>query len=252
MPIRVRVGAFSLHKDGNSPEDYEDAFWPVRFVDRYASTFRCAVADGATEASFSGAWADMLVRSYCRGHVHADRLLASLAPLQNDWLSAVTSSGPLPWYAEEKLQAGAFAALAGLTIHHHVSKLRDSVRWRAIAIGDSCIFHIRDDALLSAFPLSSAEQFHNSPHLLSSVPARNYGLNGYTRYAAGECRSGDTFYLMTDALSCWFLGAVEAGEKPWCVVPNRDPGCFEEWIGDLRRKHSVRNDDVTVLRVALG
>ena len=46
-----------LPKDGNTKAEYEDAAYPGNEINYYGELFRCAVADGATETSFSRLWA---------------------------------------------------------------------------------------------------------------------------------------------------------------------------------------------------
>src|SRR5262249_8616938 len=70
---------------------------------------------------------------------------------QARWWAEVQAK-PQPWYVEAKVNAGAFAALAGLTLDADGG-------WHALAVGDCCVFHVRDDALLRAFPIVSAAQF---------------------------------------------------------------------------------------------
>src|SRR5262245_58112070 len=111
--MRVSAQALWLPKAGNTPEEYEDACWPQEpVIDREAARFRCAIADGATETSFSGLWANQLVREYCR-QTSVKQFVGSLPRLRQEWQWQV-SAKPLPWYAEEKARSGAFAAFLGL------------------------------------------------------------------------------------------------------------------------------------------
>lgn len=248
--MRVRFRGFWLPKSGNSAEEYEDAFWPRQDVDREARIFRAAVADGATEASFSRDWADLLAAAYGRGRI-GRRLAASLPVLQRQWTERV-GSRPLPWYAEEKLRSGAFASLCGLTLRVG----RDgNLRWNALAVGDSCVFHLRNNRLCAAFPLDRADQFDNRPHLIGSVPASNGGLASQVRFASGPVHADDRFYLMTDALAAWFLGAIEAGEAVICNlsrVIEAGPDAFGAWAMDLRATGGLRNDDITLLVISVN
>lgn len=63
---------------------------------------------------------------------------------------------------------------------------------------------------------------------------------------------GDRIYLLTDALAHWWLAAVEAGRKPWELVDAalevRD---MEQLVATLRSNKSLRNDDLTLLRIQL-
>ena len=160
--MRIGFSAFWLQKAGNAAEEYEDAFAPAALPDDGGSCaeFRCAVADGATETSFSGLWAQILVdafvdRAACRTS-RRDRLSGALA---SDWRQAIdarTAHKPLPWYALEKLERGAFSSLMGLSI-------RADGSWRALCVGDSCLFHVRPRQAIRAFPYHHARQFNNHP-----------------------------------------------------------------------------------------
>ena len=65
----ISFKAFCLQKDGNDVTEYEDAFSPRLFENDKYSEFRCAVADGATETSFSGLWAKILVDAFVEENV---------------------------------------------------------------------------------------------------------------------------------------------------------------------------------------
>src|SRR5688572_4132402 len=117
--MRIRCNAFWLQKAGNTEDEYEDAFAPGTPVEGSFDEFRCAVADGATETSFSGLWAQILADAYVEQRL--TRLHAELlAPLSSQWHAAITARTahkPLPWYAVEKLEKGAFSSLMGLCIY---------------------------------------------------------------------------------------------------------------------------------------
>jgi hypothetical protein len=70
----------------------------------------------------------------------------------------------------------------------------------------------------------------------------------------GMWRKGDTFYLMSDAISCWFLTQVENGRVPSRELQDLTPGKsgnFLSWLAALREQKAIRNDDVTVLRIEI-
>lgn len=251
--MRVSARAFWAAKAGNDSAEYEDSYYPRDEIigDEHA-LFRFAVADGATETSYSGIWATQLVRSFCRGRL--DRIEPSdpIQHLREGWRRAV-SRKPLPWYAEEKVRAGAFAAIAGLLLED--GKDRETRGpWRAVALGDSCIFQLRGKKLLARFPIEKSEQFNNSPVLLSSIRPQSEPDPAIQTYAS-TWREGDTFYLMTDAIACWFLKEWESGSVPADVLRNLTPDepgtSFEPWLNTLRLGHSVRNDDVTIVRIEI-
>jgi hypothetical protein len=58
-------------------------------------------------------------------------------------------------------------------------------------------------------------------------------------------------YLMTDALAAWFLRANEQGAQPWQELDAfRAPDAFAAWLTEKRAAHAMRNDDVTLIRLA--
>jgi hypothetical protein len=282
--LRWTARALLVQKAGNAPGEMEDASFPSREAEGVARGARFAVADGATETSFSGLWASTLVRLHGRVGLAAETLLDGLPRWGRYWRRRV-GDRDLPWYAEEKLRSGSFAAFAGLTLGVPADGAPGAgggrLRWEAVAAGDSCVFQVREDALIAAFPLDSAAAFGNRPALLSTEPAANAGLGSHIRRADGECRAGDTFYLMTDALAAWFLDAAGRGERPWLTLdalsagsPAGEPpagaaegragagdgaddgagdaaGPFRAWVDAARRERRMRNDDVALLRVAL-
>ncbi len=229
-------------KFGNAPEDYEDASC-LKQSNRERDVIRLAVADGATEASFSREWANLLVDAYCAGQFTKD----VVSQLQQKWLVDVGAKS-LPWYAEEKLQMGAYSSLMGLTLHAPIEG--EVGKWEALAIGDSCLFQIQHDKLIVKWPLSKSALFNNSPILLSTKPECNDDQDKLT--ILGEWTPGDLFFLMTDALAQYYLQAVEQGDSPASVIPDFSLQPFPEWIADLRSSGQIRNDDVTLMRVCVA
>ena len=243
----VASDTYWLPKAGNSDGEYEDAFCIEGEPAAHRTVFRCAIADGATETSFSGLWAAMLVRSYCCSPQKGRDLHDEVPRLQANWREQVGRK-PLPWYAEQKALQGAFAALLGLTV---MAGAMGEIggRWEVLAIGDSCLFHVRGAEFIGAFPINHAEAFGNRPALLSSNDGANSGLAEQQACAVGAWESGDTFYLMTDALAHWFLTRIEQGDTLRPLPGRLEQSEFADWIADLRRVGELRNDDVTLLRV---
>jgi serine/threonine protein phosphatase PrpC len=235
MPLRCR--AFALPKLGNSREECEDA-----------SSFDCArgrfaVADGASETAFAGEWAALLCESYVAGDREAADLQDWRDELRQRWLTAVNRDG-LPWYLEQKLQEGAFATFLGLCFQETSGLSRS---WRALAIGDSCLFHARGNELQHSFPLTKAGEFGTRPHLIGS----RQRAEAVAAVAAGTLENGDLLLLMTDALAEWFLRDHEAGGKPWLELARLRTDEFEHWVNGLREARKIKNDDVTLLVIDL-
>lgn len=228
---------FHLPKKGNSVEEYEDAFAGN------AARARFAVADGASESSFAGLWARLLVEGFVRAAKPPWQDPTWLLPLRKRWATEV-GKAPLPWYAEMKRDDGAFATLLGFAV-------RRPNHWRAIAVGDSCLVQLRGGDMVTSFPMQSAAEFGNQPDLICSR-ARGGAETLKVRKKTGTWQPGDVFLLMTDALAQWFLDQQEQGNRPWQrLAPLRtadDPeAAFRELIAELRANVDLRNDDVTLL-----
>lgn len=242
------VRTFWLPKAGNTDTEYEDAAACSRRRTTRAP-FRCAVADGATEAPNSGLWARLVVDAHLHGGFDGSRREATIRALQAQWES--TTSQPVrTWYEEEMSERGAFSAFVGLTFR----KSRSGCHWRAAAIGDCCLFHIRQERLLQSFPMTCAEAFDSRPHLLPSRP--QFLERALSRFVEceGTWRAGDSFILASDALAAWLLsGGANPGRRLQDALQLQNSHTFASWIQDARQGNSgrsrLRNDDVTLLSV---
>jgi hypothetical protein len=232
--MRISARALFLPKRGSDEAEYEDAFYPGDGVYETEHGFRCAVADGATESAFARLWARLLVRSFGRRRWSHERL-------RTIWRRAMRGK-TLPWYLQAKAHEGAHAAFVGLSIRNGGGPHT----WRALAVGDSCLFHVRDGALLQTGPVASAAAFDNSPFLLSSAAS---DLHDGARILGGQWEYGDTFYLATDALAAWILGEHEADRPPWPALDALDAEGFVAFVDALRGSGELHNDDTTLLRV---
>jgi hypothetical protein len=258
--MQVFAQAFWVQKAGNDSSEYEDACWPEKLPCGQGASFRFAAADGATETSFSRIWALQLVRSYCKGQL--DRLSSGtgLGDLQQRWSIIVRKKlacrQSVPWYTEEKIRMGAFASILGITFSDDCQRMGGHGEWQAMALGDACFVQVGCETVLARFPLENSASFNNRPHLLSSDPTYNDKILDHLCTMKGAWRVGDVFFLMTDALACWFLREVEEGRFPWRVLRELDSSAetkpFSDFVGDLRSRGAIRNDDVTLLRLELA
>jgi hypothetical protein len=224
--------SFHLPKQGNTLDEYEDAFAGDPESGRFA------VADGASESAFAGTWARILVL----GCVQVPGPWSGWLPAaRKRWRTRVEGL-PLPWYAETKFQEGAFAALLGVAF-----KKRS---WQAEAVGDSCLFHVREEACKASFPLGQSSEFNNRPHLLGSRGRGTTQLRSKRQQLQGDWQPGDVLFLMTDALAQWFLKKVEQRRQPWKDLNGlRTSDQFAQWVDQVRRLGDLRNDDVTLVRI---
>lgn len=241
-----------MPKAGNSEAEYEDAFWP-RSLDEESNQSRFAVADGATETSFSGIWAKQIVRAFGKGHLNFENPSHHFSALQERWWEIIHQRS-LPWYAEEKASKGAFASFLGLTLSEEMLDGELQRRWKAVALGDSCLTQLRGEEVLVLFPLDRSESFTNRPVLLSSNQALTGQIQEHLCVQESIWMPGDTFYLMTDAIAQWFMREFEQGKKPWDILDIKakdQDKPFRDWMTGLRLDKAIRNDDITMLQIKI-
>jgi hypothetical protein len=226
----LRCRAFALGKDLNFSDETDDAF----AVNTAAGRF--AIADGASTSAFAAAWARILATTFVENRNRWSVWL----PLARDRWEQECRRDEMPWYLQEQFADGALATLTGVVF-------RGKRRWRAAAVGDSCLFHVRRERVCRVFPIRAYSDFNQTPALLCSR-AEAPGRQTSRLRIEGDWLQGDLMLLATDALSQWFLGQVEDGKEPWReLVALERQDAFTAWISEHRRSNSIRPDDVTVL-----
>jgi hypothetical protein len=206
-----------------------------------------ALSDGASEAFEAKLWAQALVMEYAEHPPEAwdSSHLDWLDPPARAWKESFDLSSR-PYYIETKANLGSFATLLGVRISE-----TEPSRWDAVALGDSCLFHVRGSRLLLAFPLTASTQFNNSPILVSTQRVYNQRAAAHSATAHGEFDYGDYLLLATDALAAWCLRETEQGRKPWAALAAMTDEAFRPWISNLREIGAIRNDDVTLVRISI-
>ena len=158
---------FWAPKAGNLPEEYEDA-------SNLASSLRAAcslsadralmaICDGASEAAFSREWANILTDAFISRPLDLENLDGPvltnwLGPCESEWNEGVPWER-IPWHGEAKTRAGSLAALLGLTVELTPNR-SGGFPWRAVAIGDCCLFVVREGELEVSFPLEVWPESH--------------------------------------------------------------------------------------------
>ncbi len=231
-------------KLGNTPEQWEDAYAsdPVAGV--------AAVADGASSGIFCRTWADQLARRFVldRPDLRDPVTLARwVNQLRNEWRATINYP-KLNWAQQRKVDdVGAAATLLGLEVGPLDA---DGYRpWRATAVGDACLFWLRDGRLLGSFPVVAHDQFGSAPLLIRSNP----GHKTLALAAAGLCRPGDAFVLATDAVAARLLRSTTHGPGPdWDGFETIPEGQWRADLDALRRSNDMVNDDCTLLTLRVA
>jgi len=217
-------------KQGRAQAENEDSFDGNRTSGRYA------VADGASTAARSEVWSRILAEAFVRERIDPLRP-EQLADLRDRWWKQVCS-GSLPWYAQTKLLEGSAATFLGLTV--------TAGRFRAVAMGDTCLLHVRRGALLAAGPLERSDQFTRTPPLVYTHPAVELAEE-HAWVREGEHEPGDAFVLATDAVAKHLLHRHEQdGAVP--PLPKSDDRVdkFLTWVHEQRAAGQLDNDDATM------
>lgn len=244
----LKTGVLTLEKDGNQPAENEDAA-AFKHVD---TGVRLAVADGATAGIFSGAWAQLLVGRFVRRPFWTSQGLAyPVRSLGEQWRQK-HSQMELPWYAARKIEQGAAATLIGvrISVPHRGAA---TGTWRAVSIGDACLFHFRDNNLLQMQPALTAAEFGSTPALIYTDASRNQRLAQRRAVAAGSCQKGDIFILASDAMARWMRMRLDDGQCAWRELLEMDdkPGqeaAFRSWARHEQGSGRLKNDDLTMVR----
>jgi hypothetical protein len=233
-----------LPKPGYTEDQNEDA------AGGNSATLRFAVADGATEGWQSGEWARHLVGAYVNKPPMPADYAVWVDKARIDWPE---HSAPIPldepWFAQAKREEGTFATLAGFELIP--AKDGRGWRWKALAVGDSCLFLIRGERLVESFPLNSAEQFGMQPKLLASW--RRLAV-AQPEWLAGTAEDGDVFALATDAVAAGMMIAASRNEPPCSFEFLRSDNASSRKAGLLDFIRSLpipRDDDLTLLAVQL-
>jgi hypothetical protein len=228
----------TVPKAGNRSEENEDA------IAASPATLRFAVADGATEGWESGKWAAHLATAYVDEPPSPANFPAWLAATQQEW-NPPFQAGSAPWYAEIKQRAGSYSTLLG--IEFSIAPKAHVWTWKAIAIGDSCLFQIRAGRVEGVFPISNLSGFGNHPPL---VPSPTTSVCPEPEWLAGRSEPEDLFLLATDAVAAYLvsLSTPDAWSPVLVAVREglriRDPKPLLEWFPTV---HAIRNDDLSVV-----
>lgn len=276
----VTVKAVVIPKQGNSEDECEDAFCviPKSSLDKECfGPVVAVISDGASESMFARAWSGMIAWhvarcSYCVPQIlHGPGasfryFINQLVDHWEGWLARyidqrVADGRPLRWYEEEKLASGAFATMLAVRFDFSHAEPIDEGKedgfWHAAALGDSCVFQVRGNEIISLFPNTSSADFGITPNLLGSNSDQDL-VRQHTAFIKGSFRHGDDFFLMTDALAAWFLSTVEKthpGElkgvldqlRRFSHVESRS--AFESWLSSLIASGALRNDDITFIHI---
>jgi hypothetical protein len=242
--MQISIKGFIYHKEA---ETFEDCF------DRYGvniSNNKFCVSDGVSKSFFPGLWAELLVESFLESNGHVDLdATASFGELQNSWARKVVDIVNRPnqkyyvknFYAQGRSAAATFVGLS-------IFKDNEVLKWKSFALGDSFLFfvpkYISDVSLdfnkITYLSSKKNLEFDNFPDFFDSKAQLG---RGKIKEIERNLEEG-TFYLMTDALSEWFINEKQAAVEEISMWNTQV--VFQDRISVLR-KLGMHNDDAAIL-----
>ena len=246
--ITLKVASFITHKKAESIDDCQDAIKVNEECSRYA------VADGATLSFFPKQWAELLVEHFCEMpnlRLNAENWEQWLAPIQEAWYKHVEKRVKErdQFYLTNSFNARepAVSTLVGLEVE------KTKQEWRAVVVGDSCLFH-KNSSGFRSYLIEQSKDFTDRPEAFASFPEANPYAPEFIK---GELQSGDVFILATDALAKWILEHKESEnleEVLHRLEQIEDREQFHQFVNQARNDEKIRlvNDDVALMLMSVA
>jgi len=241
MHFESRV--FKLPKDSDHPEQDQDACQ----IDGQRGI--AVIADGVSSGIFSRQWADILTKAVVADLPDPDKTehFARWLTLRREAWAAEVDVSQLAWHQKPRLRQGAFSTLLWVRlVPDQANPEPDSWLLDAFALGDSCLFHVRQGQLLSCFPIQSAAELEANPLVVGSVDLNRDHLLRFRRFSQ-PCLEDDLVVLCTDAVAEWALRLAESGQPPnWEDYWGFGEEAWRQQIAALREARQMRVDDATL------
>ena len=269
--MQIQMVTFSGPKAGNAPGEWQDGAGGGVVGDGTATPRRArfVVLDGATGAYDPVRWVDQLVRSFApqagsdpgtpgtpgseAPRVESAAMRAWFAEMQDRWAADVRDFDSI--IEERKFaEVGSFATLLGFEIY---SLDGPEPYWRAVALGDTVLFHVRAGRLITVFPPMGPDDFGTLPDGVHTSRASLDRMTERLLIGGGVLEAGDFLFAATDAMAQWILRTIERDEaKVWDALTTlAHPDLFARLVEDQRREQNsakrMKNDDVTLMRLRM-
>ncbi len=251
--IKLTVKSFIAPKKGETAADCQDAKEQNESIGRYA------VADGATLSFFPRQWADLLVKRFCYQEefplsLEEDNWEVWIEPIQQEWLESVseTVQETKDYMLVDRLSKRESALSTFIGIEFDI----DKGEWKALILGDSCLFH-QSGSEFKSYLLEKITDFQYRPKSFASFQNDN-PVGGPPEVKSDKALPGDLFILATDALAKWIVQHRENGEDKLQKALDRlkqieTDEQFEEFVDLTRDQEDIRliNDDVTLMLISV-
>ena len=242
--------SYWLAKDAEAahehPETYEDASACS------AEMRRAAIADGVSQAMFSGIWARLLTEAAVEQPPDVTDAAAFhqwLVEPRAQWAAQVAAK-QLNYFQRQKLQAvhGGYSTLQWLEFESSAPD-SEEYEFHSYAVGDCCLFHVRDGQVISTFPMERSEEFDRHPMSICSVDRKHDELVASEfKVFHGLCRAGDLLVLATDAIAKWAMEILETDSSiDWSGFWETSQEEFASQVVELRNEKRMEIDDTSLL-----
>ena len=263
--MQIQMVTFSEPKQGNAPGEWQDGACGGVVGDGAAAPRRArfVVLDGATGAYDPVRWVDQLVRSFAPQaagdpssegpRLEPAAMRAWFAEMQDQWAADVRDFDSI--IEERKFaEVGSFATLLGFEIY---ALDGPETYWRAVALGDTVLFHVRAGRMIAVFPPMGPDDFGTLPDGVHTSRTSLDRMTGRLLTGGGAIEAGDFLFAATDAMAQWILRTIERDEaKVWeTLTMLAHPDVFARLVEDQRREQNsakrMKNDDVTLMRLRM-
>lgn len=250
----IRAHQCWFPKEVESPNEYEDA---SACSERAG---RVVIADGVSSAIFSRDWARLLTRTAVidpPDTYDSQKFLEWVKPLQDAWRDKVDfQTVSQDWRRGPKLKStGAQSTLLILEVDcpdDEDGHNENDRRLRAHAIGDCCLFLIRNSEKVLSFPMCDADAFAEPPHIISSINKKAEYAEKFC-HLEDYCQIGDLIVVCTDAIGLWAMEEYQRGNQiDWLRYWDHD-SAWQSDIQELRDRSPkdtrgrMRVDDCTLV-----
>jgi serine/threonine protein phosphatase PrpC len=167
----ARVLTFRTHKVRETENACEDSVYPGPGE---SSQEFFAVADGATQSFYSRIWAQKLTSRFAeKGQDAFENWGTWIKGAQEAWrkeVAAEVEKRPEDVYTTNGFNERRPAAATFVGLQLLPAQTRDVVAWRALVIGDSCLFHLSSKGNVSRYPKQKAVDFTFITDSIESYP----------------------------------------------------------------------------------
>jgi hypothetical protein len=256
--VQVQLVVFSAPKEGYAPYEWEDGACGVVLGDGRGtepSHGRFIVVDGATEAWETRRWVDQLVTSFMspdgpggvsQPDLERGAISAWIQQMQGRWLAEIPA--PSDYIEQQKIKQGSLATFLGCQL---TGLDGESPSWCAAALGDTVLFHVRGDRLLTCFPALGSADFGPAPEGISTRPEYLARMSDRMLFQRGRLAPGDTLFAATDAFAKWVIVNEECHDEAlWPMLDSLvHPAVFDRLVDEQRTAGTLEDDDVTLMRI---